>query len=260
MENYYEEVGRYYDDDAEDFDRRYEENYILRKMREDFRRITLNFLNRKPRYVLEIGFGTGIDIEFFARKFPSVEIYGLEVSRGMFDVAKSKLRTLKNVKLILGILEDFKTDIKFDLVYSYFGAINTVYDLRRFSRSLKNICSPGAIFIFSCVNKYYLFDMLFYSLRFKFNKAFSRMRNWKGYSPYKELPSKPLSYGDVKEFFKGWKILFKKGYSILYPAWYRYHRFDPRKIEILWKLDEMLNKTFLWRFGEYALYVLKFEG
>ncbi len=242
-----------------DFDTRYGQNYILQKMREDFRNITLKFV-KNPRRILEIGCGTGIDLEFFANKFGGSEILGIDVSKEMVKIAEKRVSAYKNVRVVCSTVENINKGWRFDFIYSYFGAINTVYNLKEFANNIALISERNSVFVFSCVNKYYLFDMLFYSCTLRFKKAFSRMKNWKGYSPFKSLKSKPLSYGDIKKAFLKWDIIFYKGYSILYPAWYRYHRFKERNVEILWKVDNLLNYTPLRFMGEYSLYVLRFKG
>lgn len=257
MEEYYRKVGEYYSEDAEEFDNRYEGNFVLKRLRKDFREITLKFLKEEPKMVLEIGFGTGLDLEFFANKFKNAEIWGLEVAEGMLKEAQKRLKEIKNVKLFLGSVETLQLRVSFDLIYSYFGAVNTVYDLNVFYQRLSEISHRDTVFVFSCVNKFYLFDILFNLLRFRFKRAFERFRGWKGYSPYKGIESKPLSYWDVKKYLRDWEVVFYKGYSIVYPAWYRAHRFKEPDVEFLWKIDEFLNRTPFKYFGEYSLYVLR---
>ncbi|MEO0178055.1 MAG: class I SAM-dependent methyltransferase, partial [candidate division WOR-3 bacterium] len=257
MEEYYKKVGEYYSEDAKDFDKRYEENFVLKRLRRDFREITLKFLKGEPKRILEIGFGTGLDLEFFAKEFKDAEIWGIEVAEGMLKEAQKRLKGIKNVKLFLGSLETLEITTSFDLIYSYFGAVNTVYDLEGFCKRLSKISHKDTVLVFSCVNKFYLFDIFFNLLRLRFKKAFERIKGWKGYSPYKDIDSKPLSYWDVKRYFRDWEVAFYKGYSIAYPAWYRAYRFKEERVEFLWEIDKILNNTPFKYFGEYSIYVLR---
>ena len=59
MNEYYKMVGKYYDTDALDFDKRYWQNPILQRIRQDIRE---NLKNIPFDNALEIGCGTGIDI------------------------------------------------------------------------------------------------------------------------------------------------------------------------------------------------------
>ncbi len=259
MDPYYEEVGRYYDEDARDFLRRYEGNYVLQTLREDFRRQTLRHLRDRPKRILEIGFGPGLDMEFFASVFPDAEIWGVEVSRAMIDVARSRLGEDRFVYLH-GSVEELDIREKFDLVYSYFGAFNTVKDLRRLSEALLRVSHRNTLLVFSCVNKPYLFDMLFYLLTLRPKRAFARLGRWGGYSSNKFLDSRPLSYSDILRSMEGWRVEYFRGYSILYPAWYRHHRYPPALSRMLWRIDGVLNLTPLKYVGEYALYVMRPEA
>ena len=67
ISNYNKQVRDYYDIDSNDFDNRYWNNFILQRIRQDFRENTkiLEFNN-----ALEIGCGTGIDLLHFSKIFP----------------------------------------------------------------------------------------------------------------------------------------------------------------------------------------------
>ena len=63
-----------------------------------------------------------------------------------------------------------------------------------------------------------------------------------------------------KVFGKNGNIVKRKGYSILYPAWYRdrwTRKLGRRVSRFLWAMDDWLNKTTFWKFGEYTLFVIK---
>ncbi|MFW9881864.1 MAG: hypothetical protein ACFFG0_53045, partial [Candidatus Thorarchaeota archaeon] len=61
-------------------------------------------------------------------------------------------------------------------------------------------------------------------------------------------------------FNKDFLIIEKKGYSIIYPSWPRASFFPSGLVtNTLWRIDQFLNRTFLWKFGEYSLYVFKMK-
>ena len=98
-------------------------------------------------------------------------------------------------------------------------------------------------------------------LRLRFKKAFSRLKPvWGGYSPDHYLPSHCYSPRQVEKVFAKMKIMKRKGYCLIHPAWYFTkinQTLGERISNLLWKTDILLNKTFLWRFGEYTLFVMQ---
>jgi hypothetical protein len=96
--------------------------------------------------------------------------------------------------------------------------------------------------------------------RFRFSKAFGRIKPvWGGYSPSKYLPSHCYSPRQIIHAFEGLSLENKKGFCIVHPAWYYtgINRQLGKLRKYLWQMDFFMNKTFLWRFGEYSLFVFK---
>ena len=149
---------------------------------------------------------------------------------------------------------------QFDLIYVFFGALNTVDDLRQQAEILQQVLKPGGTLVLSFVNKWYLMGMFLEGIRFKFSRAFARIRPiWGGYSSVKYLPSRCYSPQQIKKAFSELKVVKQQGFSILHPAWY-YTGINKRLARIsnvLWNIDMKLNKSFLWRFGEYSLFTFK---
>lgn len=262
-EVYYQQVARYYDDDARDFEQRYQENPVLQRIREDFRRETETgrFSN-----ILEIGCGPGFDVCYYAEKYPDARVHALDVSPEMIDLTRKNAESmgLQNVSYGVGSTEDIATcfgDKQFDLVYVYFGGLNTVFDLAKAARDIEQVCADNAVLVLTFVNRYYLTEIPLWLATGRFDKAFERIRNrWRGYSDHRKIPTRPYSSKDIyTSFGKVFQITRKRGYSILYPAWYRSHLL-PRLgglAEVLWKADRFLAHTPFWNTGEYSLYVMK---
>lgn len=261
---YYQKVANYYDIDAGDFEDRYWRNPVLQRIRQSFREEvkTHPFGN-----VLEIGCGTGLDASHFASIYPERNIYAMDVSPAMVAYASRKARDLglANVSIKVGTPEDLSElfpGVQFDHVYVFFGALNTVADLRKVARVLKSRMKPDGTMVLTFVNKWYLADMLVHLLKFRFNSAFRRFRSiWGGYSDLKYLESRCLSPGDIaRAFGDDFQVTLRKGYSILYPAWYRANwvsRLGGRMSNALWDADRVLNHTPAWCLGEYALYTFR---
>lgn len=262
-ESYYKNVAGHFDEDATLFENRFHENHILNIIRNDFREITENhyFTN-----ALEIGCGPGIDIYYFAEKYPAKNIYAFDVSPVMTSMAQKNIdqRKLKNAIVKTGTVEQIQElfpGIKFDMIYIYFGGLNTVFNLKEVVKSLRESVTDEATIVLTCVNRYYVLDFFARLLKFKFREATARFRNkWKGYSPGRDLKSNVYSSRFIRKNFEPeFEIVKRKGYSIFYPPWYGVRHLGKLKSlgPKLWKLDQKLQSTFLWNMGEYSLYVMK---
>ncbi|MFA6128301.1 MAG: methyltransferase domain-containing protein [Bacteroidales bacterium] len=259
---FYPDIGKYYDTDAADFDDRYWQNPVLQQMRQSFR----EEVKRHPFLtVLEIGCGTGIDLLHFGITHPQVQLSGIDVSKEMIRLSINKINQnkLTNVHAYTASVEECPElfqDQKFDLIYVFFGALNTVENLAQNAKFLKGLLKPGGRMVLSFVNRWYVGGILLESVRFRFARATSRLHPvWKGYSPSKDLHSRCYTPGEIRRAFSEFRIVRHHGYCILHPAWY-YTRMNQklgRLRRIFWLMDEWLNHTALWRFGEYTLFTFQ---
>ena len=259
---YYGKIEEYYDGDAEGFEERYWQNPVLQRIRQDFREEVKRFSFTS---MLEIGYGTGLDLVHFAVTHPSVSVAGIDISGEMHRIASNKIlnKQLDNAIAAKGKveeLEDIFPGRQFDMIYVFFGALNTVEDLEGAARILHQVTKPGGMLVLSFVNRHYLAGMFIELFKLRFRAAFSRLRsNWGGYSPSRNLPSRCYSTGQIRKAFSNFIPVKRKGYSIVSPAWY-YHRLNRilnRFGGILWNADMALQKTPLWKFGEYTLFVFR---
>lgn len=260
---FYDKVALYYDRESIEFERNYKANPILQRLRADFRAIT-------ERYhfdsALEIGCGPGFDLEYFARHHEHTKLRGIDVSPAMIELSRQRLEPYQNQDVNVQVADiehlDEKLDTeRFDLIYCYFGALNTVEDLNYTAEILRRRVNDNSTLVLTFVNKWFLFDILWNILRLRWRRSISRLRRvWSGYAPDRPLPSRCHSAREVKQAFGAcFKLHYRKGYSIVYPAWFR-HRFLPvegRLGEVLWRIDRFFNRTPFWNLGEYSLYVFK---
>ena len=262
-DNYYRKVGDYYDEDALDFEARYWDNQVLQRIRQSFR----EEVKRHPaKNILEVGFGPGFDLIHFARIFPESQLFGVDVSQEMVNIADAKIaeNALENAMVAQGSVEHIKDRFpgqKFDMIYVFFGALNTVDDLSAAAKELQKVLSPGGTMILTFVNKWYVGGMLIELLKLKFRSAFLRLRPvWGGYSPTKFLASTCYSPRQIRKAFAPLHCEKWRGYSIVYPAWYyrRIHSKIPRSVmAVLWNVDEKIARGVFGGLGEYALYVFR---
>jgi ubiquinone/menaquinone biosynthesis C-methylase UbiE len=261
--NYYTEIASYYNHDACTYDERYWGNPVIQQMRQSFREEVKRYSGIT---MLEIGCGTGLDLLHFSKTHPDRKMYGIDVSSEMIRLSKERINmnNYGNIEIVQSSNEDIQNifpDTKFDIIYVFFGALNTVENLQLAAEKVQNLLSPDGTIVLSVVNKWYILGMVIDLLRFRFKKAFARLKPvWGGYSPDHFLPSHCYSPGQVKKAFDKLYVTKQKGYCIIHPAWYftKINRKLGKRISgIFWKIDILLNKTFLWRFGEYTLFVFQ---
>ena len=156
--NYYHSVGTYYDKDAIDFEHRYWENDTLQRIRQSFREHVRKYNFTKA---LEIGFGPGFDMVHFAQTFPNAQINGMDVSAEMVRIANEKIiqSNLQNAIVKEGSVEDIESQFpgeRYDMIYVFFGALNTVNDLNASIKELERLLLPGGNLVLTFVNKWYV--------------------------------------------------------------------------------------------------------
>lgn len=261
--DYYSEVASYYDQDANlGFEARADVNTSLDRIRRDFRNITIQFPFQKT---LEIGCGPGFDVHWFASQYPEKEFVAVDISSEMVKLSQKRLDKdkIQNAKVLQAderqLLEKFGKE-SFDLIYVYFGALNTVEDLDYSAEQIRQLLTPDGTAVLTFVNKWYLRELLVQLLKLNFKTAFARLgKVWGGYSVSRFLPSHCYSPKRIKKAFRKFKLMKTKGYSIAYPPWYNDHKIKnhPEKADKLWSWDQKLQKTGLWSKGEYTLFVFR---
>ncbi len=261
--DYYTDVATYYDEDVSmGFEARAEVNSSLDRIRNDFRQITIRYPFSK---VLEIGCGPGFDIHWFATQYPDKEFVAVDISKEMVKLTQKRLEKdqLKNASVFQAderqLLEKFGHN-SFDLIYVYFGALNTVEDLDRSAQQIYDLLQPGGTAVLTFVNKWYLRELVVQMLKLNLKLAFARLgKVWSGYSVSRFLPSHCYSPKRIKKAFSAFKLQKTKGYSIVYPPWYNDHKVknNPQKADKLWQMDQKLQKTSWWSKGEYTLFVFQ---
>lgn len=260
---YYKEVGDYFDIFAKQHHEKSDTNPILTGMRDSFRTYVTH---PTPQKILDIGCGPGMDVAFFAEKYPQSTVYGIDVSQGMIDYAAGlcNSKNLSNTEFINTGIENLHKhlpeDVKFDIIYVFFGALNTVSSLDEAAKIIDGLLKPGGQAVLTFVNKYYLSEFFVNMLKLRPRKATARWgKVWRGYSNDYSLDSKTYTPTQIQKAFSntGLKLQKRRGYSIFYPAWFQLGKLKkyPGFCNILFKMDKAANKTFLWDNGEYTLFV-----
>ena len=110
-------------------------------------------------------------------------MYGLDVSQEMVQLAQQKIEAhaLTNAHVGQGSVEHITEqfpETSFDLIYVFFGALNTVEDIERAFECLSDRLEEGGRMVLTFVNKWYLQGMLIELLKGRPVQAFSRLKKF----------------------------------------------------------------------------------
>ena len=95
--------------------------------------------------ILEIGFGNGKQMELIRKVFPEAELYGVDISKDMFDAASKRLENKAHLQIADACRLPYK-DVFFDAVIT----TDTFYFWKKPEQVLQEICrvlSEGGIFV-----------------------------------------------------------------------------------------------------------------
>jgi len=158
-------------------------NPILQWMRSRVQRAALNLFPRNAR-LLEVGCGTGTDALFFAQR--GYHVVAMDRSEDMLVVAAEKIA----VAGFSGSVEFLQDDAGcmdkpsarygaagFDGIFSNFGALNCIEDLRRFAHSAERLLQPEGRMVLSIMPPLCPWEIFYYLLRGQPVEAF---RRWRG--------------------------------------------------------------------------------
>lgn len=101
--------------------------------------------NPKTKNVLELACGTGAVLKHLSKKF---EVSGLDLSKGMLDVAKKEV---PKAKLYHQNMANFKMSEKFDAILCVFDSINHLLKFNDWKKLFLNVerhLNDGGVFIF----------------------------------------------------------------------------------------------------------------
>lgn len=260
QDEFHHQVSTYYDKEACSYEGRHNVNETIHRIRESFREVVLK--ETMPAEVLEVGVGVGFDIVYFAQRFPDTMFYGIDISEKMLEEAQKRIDSLglKNVELHKLAIEDIARHFgeqKFDLVYVFFGALNTTLELQPCVDAITKSLKPGGRVVSTFVNKFYFSEFFVHFVKFKYKIAFRRLRKiWGGYSLKYFVPARLYFPRKLKKAFSQYRVQAKRGYSITYPAWYQddFRKRIGKMADRLWRFDLFLNKTPFWKWGEYVLF------
>lgn len=117
-----------------------------------FHQFTLEgILSKKPKKLLDVGFGTGIVLKKLLQLNDDMEVFGVDPSTDMLKVASRKLRRYiseNKAKLALGSSRDIPFDEKFDVIYSSLSFHHWKNQEQSIQNILKFLAPDGRFMIF----------------------------------------------------------------------------------------------------------------
>jgi SAM-dependent methyltransferase len=138
--------------------------------------------------ILELGCGTGEDAIRLAQQ--GHDVVATDASAAMIEQARRKAEAagcagrIDFRELPMEALQDLPHGLRFDGVFSNFGAVNCVADLQRLAGMLAARLEPGAPLLFVAMGRLVPWEWLWYGLRAEPRKAFRRLRRggieWRG--------------------------------------------------------------------------------
>ena len=173
-----------------------------------------------PKHILDIATGTGDLAIMQSKAIPNATIVGLDISSGMLEVGKQKIKNLgldKSIEMVLGDSE------KIPFEDNFFDAITVSYGVRNFEnlnkglQEIKRVLKPGGVFVvletsvptkfpfkqgyqfhskivLPLVGKLFSKDKTAYSYlsesanSFPYGQAFNKILNQNGFKDIKDIP------------------------------------------------------------------------
>jgi len=174
-----------FDEVATTYDTIESHNFIFQWQRCRVQNAAAGTFGRGAR-LLEVGCGTGTDVLFLARRgYPLV---ALEPSDEMLALAKEKIALAgfaKTVEFKQAGAEGINDVIakygaaSFDGLFSNFGALNCVADLRPFARAAATLLRPGGKILLNLMPPICPWEFFYFLFKLKPQEAF---RRWRGRS------------------------------------------------------------------------------
>ena len=160
--------------------------------------------------ILDIGCGTGEDAVHFAGL--AGQVLALDVSPEMVRVARGRGVNAR----VLPIEGIHMFAIAFDMVLSNFGGLNCIRDLSTLRETLARLVRPRGFLAICLMNRFCLWESMYYSVRGQFKKA---VRRWGGEATTSEGLS--LFYPSSKQvrhaLLPGFDLVTDVGVGILVP-------------------------------------------
>lgn len=166
-----------FDQMAKEYDNVFTRSMIGRAQRDAVWRVLMQTF-QSGDHVLELNCGTGEDALFLARN--SISVTACDASEQMIEIASSRLRTeapdapIQFSLLPTEQLRELQSAATFDGAFSNFSGLNCVANLKQTAEDLAILLSPNASLVICLSTRFCVWEILWFLLHGKFNKAFRR--------------------------------------------------------------------------------------
>jgi len=164
---------------AAEYDERFTNSVIGKAQRESVWAEMDRVLHPGHR-ILEINCGTGVDALHLAAR--GVHVLACDASKEMIGVAQRRLDASTSQDYVdfrvfaTEQIDQLEDEGPYDGVLSNFAGLNCVADLGSVARDMARLLKPGGIAVLCLFGRFCVWEMLWYSLRGDFKKAFRRLR------------------------------------------------------------------------------------
>ena len=171
-----------FDPVAAAYDQTFTDTEIGKRQREQvFAALEPSISTSSPLNILELNCGTGADAIRLARQYGH-SVLPTDASAEMLLALRKKLSPEEFQTPLAGKQVAFEkigetfVEQQFDLVFSNFGGLNCVDEagLRQLATDLAKLVRPGGKLVFVIMAPWTLWEWLYFSLKFRFRRAFAR--------------------------------------------------------------------------------------
>jgi ubiquinone/menaquinone biosynthesis C-methylase UbiE len=250
---------------AEQYDEHDHANEILQWMRCIVHGVYLKYFKEGDN-MLELNCGTGDDAFFLAGK--GMKVFATDISQEMIKIVQNKAKnTGFKGQLDTCVLSFDEIDsigkVDFHGVISNFGGLNCINNFDKLEKDLSEKLIPGGKFIAVVMNRFCLWEILYYLMKLDLKNAFRRFSK-KGIEADLDGEKVKTFYYTPKEFGKRFSRHFEieKIYSLGYftPPPYLigiYRKLRPI-VKIFMALDKAVKNICPFnRFGDHFIIVMK---
>jgi len=170
-------AGKVFDRLAATYDQDFTESLIGRAQRDAVWRVALKTF-RSGDNLLELNCGTGEDAFFLAAH--GITVFACDASSAMIARAEQRLAHRAPPPQVVFFhlpterIAELNPEAPFDGVFSNFSGLNCIADLAPVAASLSQLVKPGDRLLLCFSTRFCLWEILYYSLRGNFRKAFRR--------------------------------------------------------------------------------------
>ena len=108
----------------------------------------MDCFKKPPKRILDLGCGTGIELERIFERYPNISVTGIDLSQGMLDILEERYKG-KDIKLLCGSYFDLDFEGTYDYVISTYSLHHFTRDNKeKLYRKIYDVLEPGGYFIF----------------------------------------------------------------------------------------------------------------